>query len=256
MMFHHKKRKKKKMIISICVCFLLFMLWIFLIVECESNRFELGKVTQDIGVKIKGFFLPKLEEYHIDLIEGINQQLEEENLELKRMLELDLQSYRTIYANVISRQIDWYQEIIIDKGKIDGVQLDMAVISNQGLIGRISEIRDSSSVIKLLTSNSNDMKIAVDIKTEANTIHGILNGYLEEESSILIDNISKNYDIKVGDKVYTNGLGGIYPSGIYIGTITEVDYNPLGLNKIAKIKPDFSYDTLRYVTIVDRGKVE
>ena len=255
-MFHYRKQKKKKVIILICFCFLLFLIYIFWIHNTGYYRFELGKKIQDIGVGIKGFFIPKIEEYHIDLVEGINRQLEEENLELKRILELDLQKYHTVHANVISRELDWYQEIVVDKGKQDGIEMDMAVISNQSLIGRVSEASNSSSVIKLLTSNSKDMKIAVDIKTETNIVHGILNGYLAEESSIRIDNIPKDYDIKIGDKVYTNGLGGIYPSGIYIGTIVEIGYDSLSLYKIAKIQSDFSYDILRYVTIIDRRKEE
>ena len=253
-MFHNRKQKKKKIIILICLCFLLFLIWIFWINSLEYHKFELRKRIQDIGVSIRDFFIPRVEEYHIDLVEGINKQLEEENLELKRMLELNLESYHTVHANVVSRELDWYQEIVVDKGIKDGIKLDMAVISNQSLIGRVIEVRNSSSVIKLLTSNSNDMKIAVDIKTETEIIHGILNGYLEEESAICIDNISKNYDIKIGDKIYTNGLGGIYPAGIYIGKIIDVGYDSLGLNQIAKVKSDFSYDTLRYVTIIDRGK--
>lgn len=255
-MFQQRKQKRKKTIVLTCIFVLSFFIWVYGISNQERGKFKLGNIVQDIGVRIESFFIPKMNEYDQNLFDGINQQLEEENNELKKMLELEFDNYHIVHANVISREIDWYQEIIIDKGEKDGIKQDMAVISNQGLIGRISEVRRSSSVIKLLTSNSNDMKIAVDIQTETEAIHGIINGYLHSESSISIDSISKNSDIKIGDKVYTNGLGGIYPSGIYIGQIVEIDYDSLGLNKIAKVKSDSSYDVLRYVTIIDRGKKE
>lgn len=253
-MVYHRKCNKRRMIVSICIFVLSFFIWIYCIAYQENGRFQLGQVIQGIGVKLEAFFIPKMKEYDFNLIDGINSQLEEENVELKRILELNLENYNTIHANVISRELDWYQEITIDKGEKDGIKQDMAVISQHGLIGKIIQVGSSYSVIKLLTSNSKDMKVAVDIKTEAGNVHGILNGYLESESSIRIDNIPKNNDINIGNKVYTNGLGGIYPSGIYIGEIIDVSYDSLGLNKVAKVKTDFTYDTLRYVTIIDRGE--
>lgn len=252
-MFCHKKCRKRRMIVSIFIFILSFFIWIYWITCQEYSRFQLAQTMHEIGVKLKTFFIPKMKEYDFNLIEGINKQLEEENAELKKILEFNLENYSTINANVISRELDWYQEITIDKGKKEGISVDMAVISNQGLIGRVTQVGSSSSVVKLLTSNSKDMKIAVDIKSETSNVHGIINGYLESESCIQVDNIPKNGDISIGNKVYTNGLGGIYPSGIYVGKIVDISYDSLSLNKIAKVKSDFSYDTLRYVTIIDRG---
>ena len=99
------------------------------------------------------------------------------------------------------------------------------------------------------------MKVAVDVKNDQETFHGIIDGYLLDEQVIQVNNLSKNSNIEVGDFVYTNGLGGIYPSGIYVGKVVEVTYDHLGLSKMAKVKPDLSYDKLRYVSIVDRGEL-
>ena len=221
---------------------------------CNYSKIE--KIFHDIGTGIESIFIPKSKEYSQNLIEGINRELESENEELKKMLELNSEEYQLIHANVIKREIDWYQEITINKGEKDGIEVDMAVVSNQGLIGRITKTGYSSSVVKLLTASSNDMKIAVDIKNNEQSIHGIIDDYLEEESLLQVNNISKNSEISVEDKVYTNGLGGIYPSGIYIGTVVEITYDSLGLNKIIKVKPDATYDVLRYVSVVDRGSEE
>lgn len=251
-MLKKKKLKKYKSLIIIAIIFLLF-LGIAFITTQNKNYSKLEKIIRDIGVKIESIFIPMTEDYSNNLIEGINQELEEENQELKKMLELEVEEYHLIHANVIKREIDWYQEITINKGEKDGIKLDMAVISNQGLIGRISKTGYTSSTVKLLTSNSTDMKIAVDIKNDQESIHGIIDGYLESESLVQVNNISKNSQINIEDKVYTNGLGGIYPSGIYIGKVVEITYDSLGLNRIIKIKPDTSYDTIRYVSVVDRG---
>lgn len=250
-MYRKKNHKKIKVLILSILCFsILIGLSIFF--SQERNYSKVEKVIRDMGVHLKSFFLPKPEPYSPYLLEGIQQQLEEENMELKKMLELNSEKYQFIHATVISRDLDWYQEITINKGEKDGIQLDMAVISNQGLIGRVSKTAYSSSVVKLLTASSDDMKIAVDIQSGEEKIHGIIDDYLEEEDVIQVNNISKNKEIKLDDKVYTNGLGGIYPSGIYVGKVVDIAYDSLGLNKIVKVKPDSSYDILRYVTVIGR----
>ena len=83
-------------------------------------------------------------------------------------------------------------------------------------------------------------------------VHGILNGYQEQESMLEIKDIPKEKMIPLESKVYTSGLGGIYPAGIYIGQVKEITLDSLGLYQIAKIKPDTSYDTIRYVSILMR----
>lgn len=250
-MLKKKKHKKNKILIISIIVSLLFILVLYTVTQ-NRNYSKIEKIIRDIGVELESFFIPDANNYRQNLIDGVIKELEEENLELKKMLELNLEEYNVINANVIKREIDWYQEITINKGEKDGIKVDMAVISNQGLIGRISKTGYSSSVVKLLTASSNDMKVAVDIKNETEIVHGIIDDYLEDESLIQVNNVSKNSDIKLEDKVYTNGLGGIYPSGIYIGKVVEITSDSLGLNKIVKVKPDTSYDKLRYVSVIDR----
>lgn len=250
-MLKKRRRKKDEFVIPLIILIILFTLMIFSL-SINKNYSKIEIIFHDIGTSIQSIFIPKTKEYNQNLINGINQELEEENKKLKNMLDLNYEKYTFIHANVIKRDIEWYQEITIDKGKKDGIDLDMAVISNQGLIGRISKTGYSSSVIKLITSNSNDMKIAVDINNKTGGVHGIIDAYLEEESLIQVNNISKNSEIELDDKVYTNGLGGVYPSGIYIGKVVEITSDSLGLNKIVKVKSDFSYDKLSYVSIVVR----
>lgn len=251
-----KKKYQKKQILIIVITVFLIIISVFHTITKGNNYLKLEKIVHDIGVKLESIFIPKVKNYSNNLIDGINKEILEENKELKKILELDLNQYHLIHADVIRRKINWYQELTINKGEKDGIKVEMAVISNQGLIGKIIKTGNTFSVVKLLSSNSNDMKIAVDIKNEDEYIHGILDGYLENESLIQINNVSKISEIKLGNKVYTNGLGGIYPAGIYIGQVVEVTTDTLGLNKIVKVKPDSSYDKLRYVSVVDRGNIE
>lgn len=251
-MYKHKKKKEKKYLITLLVIFLLLML-VYWFSGKDGNYLYVEKIFKGLGARIQNIFVPKIE-YDVDeIINGINRELQEENEELKRIINLNNGQYNFICADVIERSTNWYNEIRINKGEDDGIKTDMAVTSNDGLIGKVSRTGKHFSEIKLLSSNSKDMKVAVDIKNENNTYHGILNGYDMQDGTVNVENISKNSDVEIGDKVYTNGLGGIYPNGIYIGKVVNVFYDALGLEKNVKVKNDFTFDKLRYVCVVDRG---
>lgn len=241
---------KKSIVVGFIVFFFLVLIYIL---NDNDNYSKIDELTHEIGFYFESLFTIK--NYNIDdnVIDGINLELEEEVNNLKDMLNLDNSQYKFIHANVIKRDLNFYQTLTIDKGKKDGINLDMAVISNNSLIGRVIKVTNSSSVIKLLSSSNDDMKVSVIIKSNDLEIHGILNKYFEKENLIQVDSISKSADIKVGDKVYTSGLGGIYPNGIYIGEVLEIGENDLGINQIVKIKPQINYDNIRFVSVIDRS---
>lgn len=251
-MYKNKKKKEKKYLITLLIVFLLLML-IYLFSSKDDNYLYVEKIFKAIGARIENILVPNVKYDSNEIINGLNRELQEENSELKKIINLNNGQYNFICADVIERSTNWYNEIRINKGEDDGIKTDMAVTSNDGLIGKVSRTGKHFSEIKLLSSNSKDMKVAVDIKNENNTYHGILNGYDIQNGVINIENISKNSEVKIGNYVYTNGLGGIYPTGIYIGKVVEVFYDTLGLEKNVKVKTDFTFDKLRYVCVVDRG---
>lgn len=246
-MYKIKKRFKKKYLISLIIIIFL-LIFIYLSNNRYSNYTYIEKVFQSLIAHIEKVIVP---EVNIDnlVITGINKELENENNELKKILDLNIDNYNFIHATVIKRDIDWFNEIKIDKGEDSGIRIDMAVISNGGLIGKVIKTGKNFSIVKLLSSNSNDMKVSVSIKNNNDTYHGILNGYLNQSLSI---NTSKDSKIEIGNEVYTNGLGGIYPAGIYIGKIDSITQDKLGLENNILVKKEFSFDTLRYVSVVTR----
>ena len=123
----------------------------------------------------------------------------------------------------------------------------MAVIDANGLIGRIIEVGHNYSIVELISS-SNSSKIAVNI----NDTHGILDSYDKDNNLLIIKNINKNSSVKIGDKVYTNGIGGIYPAGIYIGEVIEVTNDKEELSKIVKVSASNNYNNIRYVNVIRR----
>ena len=78
---------------------------------------------------------------------------------------------------------------------------------------------------------------------------------ITKRNGFLYVSYNKKEEEVVGDKVYTNGLGGIYPSGIYIGQVSKIDNDSLGLQKQALVSIGTDYDTIRYIEVLSKEKV-
>ena len=126
----------------------------------------------------------------------------------------------------------------------------MAVIDGNGLIGRISNVRDNTSDIKLITTNDVNSKISVVIKDVEN-IYGITKGY-DSKNNLLKVIIVEDKNIKKGSKVYTTGMGGIFPSGILIGEVDSVIKDNDGVGNVVLIKLTSDIKDNKYVSILQR----
>ena len=249
-MYNKKKLTQKYLLVIIIVLVLSVLVYFF---NKRNDYLFLERVIKNTIFQVENFLIPKVDVDYSEVISGINRELEDENNELKKMLLLEESDYRFINADVVERNDLWYQEIKINKGTNDNIKVGMAVISNDGLIGKIVKVTNKFSIVKLLSSNSSDMKISVDIRTDNDIYHGILNGYNNSDKTVNIINVSKDSNISIGNSVYTNGLGGVYPSGIYIGKVVDISYDSLGIEKNIKVINDISFDKLRYVSVVDRS---
>ena len=117
---------------------------------------------------------------------------------LKEELELNatLTNYERISANVINRSPDtWQDMLIVDRGSRDGVEVNMAVMSQKGLIGRVIEVNAASSKIELLTSeNQNSNHYPVRISGEDGSNFGILSSYDQKERSLVITQLTGDHE--------------------------------------------------------------
>ena len=168
--------------------------------------------------------------------------LEEEINELRKLnnLNIILTDYNRINATVIERNREyWFNTITINKGKSDGILADMAVIDSNGLIGKVINVRNNTSDIKLITTNDINSKISVVIK-DKNNIYGITKGY-----------DYKNNLLK-GIKAYTTGMGGVFPSGILIGEVEDIvkDNDEIGNIVLIKLASNIKDD--KYVSVLQR----
>jgi len=188
--------------------------------------------------------------------------IETENIELRRQLDAlkeelnidyTLTDYEYLNASVISRNIGyWYNTITIDKGTYNGVEVDMVVINAKGLIGKIIRTTTFTSEVRLITTRDTNNKISVKISNGDYNLYGLVNGYDYKENLLEVEGISNTKDVNIGDYIYTSGLGGVFPSGIIIGEVSEITTDSYDLAKIIKVKPSADFTDINYVSILKR----
>lgn len=191
----------------------------------------------------------------IDAIETENIELRKEIDNLKKELKVDyvLTDYEKLNATVLSRNIGyWYNTITIDKGTYNGVDEDMVVVNSTGLIGRIVRSTTFTSDVRLITTSDTNNKISISVSNGNNKLNGLINGYNYKENKLEVEGISNTEEVNIGDKVYTSGLGGIFPSGILIGSVASITTDEYDLSKIILVTPSADFEDINYVTVLKR----
>lgn len=192
----------------------------------------------------------------LDEMQARIHSLEQNNLSMKE--ELNLQSNLTDFsrtsATVIARNPDnWLDLLIVDKGSQAGIEVDMSVMSGNGLIGRVSEVSPTTSKILLLsTGNDSVNRVSAEIQAENNAIHGIVDDYDSETGDFIMSEIDPDAKIEVGMQVVTSGLGGVSPRSLLIGQVKEVRMDEYGLFQEVSIEPAGNLLDIHYVTIITR----
>lgn len=253
-----KDRKKKIIIISILIMILIILMTISLLIPRNKNTF-----LKDISItiqKIVAFPFTSInqeknknqtESYLIQ--KNVNSSLEKEIQELKDALDLNktLTEYQPINSTIVSRNKSyWFNTITIDKGSSSGIEKNMAVITKNGLIGKISSVSKKSSEVKLITSDDINFKVSITIKINEKDNFAILNGYDKKSGLITATGIDKTTNISKGDQVLTSGLGELFPAGIYIGEVKDIKSDKYNLSKTVYIKTKQNFNDIHYVTVL------
>lgn len=180
------------------------------------------------------------------------EELEKQNERLKE-LAMFLDDNKEIVvtgANVIGKNPGiWFNNITIDKGSKHGVAVNMAVVTNEGLVGRVIEVADNWSKVRTIV----DGKSAVSGIIQRNRDNGLLKGNNtlgSEDGLCEMIYLPEDSNVAPGDKVLTSGLGEIFPKGIYIGEVVEVIKDRRDLYKTAIVKPGVDFQRLEEVLVI------
>lgn len=169
-----------------------------------------------------------------------------EGIRLQKLLALkENPNYQTIAARVIGKdQTSIMKTILIDKGTSHGLQLDLPVIADQGVVGRIVETSAHvSRVLLLIDENSN-----TDALIQENRIQGILQGAASLGCSLKY--VTKAETVGVGNIVVTSGLSGLFPKGLLLGTVKNVEKTDSGLFQKIDVTPFVDFSKLEEVMVI------
>ena len=187
------------------------------------------------------------------------KELQKEVNDLKKTLDLNatLSEYTTINATVVNRNIGyWYNSLTVDKGSKNGVKKGDAVVTNEGLIGKIVDVSNFSSSIKLLTSDEISNKISVKVEDNGNDYYGLLIGYNRKKKVYEIEGIADYKHIKKGDMVTTTGLTDYFPSGLLVGKVSKIVKDEYDLSSIVEVTPSVNFENISTVVVLNRKAEE
>lgn len=157
--------------------------------------------------------------------------------------------YRLMVASVISRNFGtWSNTIIIDRGKNDGVQPFMPIITPKGVVGFVAEVYPYSSRVQLILDPRSSVGAVVQ-RPESRVV-SIIRGNGNNPLEPQFINIPREADILDGDVLVTSGLGGVYPKGLIVGTVKAVYEDENNFMKAAIVTPAVDFSRLEEVFVL------
>ncbi len=202
-----------------------------------------------------------------------NEALKKENEELKKLESdlavlkeenewlrdfIDVKNHNTSFsftdAVVVGRGSGKaHTTLTLNKGSLHGIEAGMVVITGKGLVGRISEVGLTSCTVICIT----DVSSAVGALVERSALAGIIEGYSEGTCRFhYTTGITDFEDIAVGDNMISSGKGSIYPYGLKIGTVVDVQIDDASRSVIATVETAVDFNDIDRVMIITSFVVE
>lgn len=155
--------------------------------------------------------------------------------------------YKTIPAYVINKDIsNLSSNIIINAGSDDGVQINMTVIADKGLVGHVISVTKKTAKVQVIIDAAST--VSCSISTTEQSL--ICKGTLDNDQVLRASMIPTDAELIQGDSVSTSGIGGIYRKGIYIGTIKEIITTSNIIDRYAIVEPAVDFSKLNNVLVI------
>ena len=179
-----------------------------------------------------------------------SESLTVENGRLKSILELKEQSdYKIKPAQIIGRDPSaWFSSSIIDRGSLDGVKLNMAVVTNGGLVGRVTAVSPLTAQVDSITKDKFGLGGVIGELGTSNAL-GVLRGSGKKEL-LEMDYVPGSVEVKVGEIVYTTGQDGIFPAGLKLGEVVEVSSGSATVPHKIFIRPSANLFSMQEVGVL------
>ena len=190
-------------------------------------------------------------------IDELNKKLvnyytyQQENAQLRKFLELknENQDFKPVAAAVIGRDPnDLFGGFTLDQGTQSGVKVNDPVVTEAGVVGWVSSVNASYS--KVTTILSPETKISAIDKVSRDTGVVGCDEKMSDEGTVALQYLSAGTKVKAGDLVVTNGIGGVYPRNLIIGTVRSVKNSAADVSLYAEVMPAVDVKNVRDVLVI------
>lgn len=203
---------------------------------------------------------------NIDSLKSENESLRKQNEELQMQLnELQLiksennilreyanlaegySDYTIVGAYIINKNTSNLSDVfVINAGKNQGIEANMAVVGKDGLVGYILSATSNTAKVQPII----DTASSVSGLTTSTRINVIVSGQVDSDKELKVNTLQAEDEILIGDTIETSGLGGIYPKGILIGTVKEIIETKNVTEKYAILETKVDFISLEYVLVI------
>lgn len=175
-----------------------------------------------------------------------HREIELSNIRLRNLLNFKTSlTKQALAAEVIGKDpSSWFQAITINKGTTDGVQKGLPVVIPEGVAGQVTDATKYYAKVMLII----DRNSAVDALVQRTRARGIIKGDLS--GRCLFNYVVQTDDVRVGDKIITSGLDGVYPKSLVIGDVVGVVKRNSELFQEVKVSPAIDFEKLEEVLVI------
>jgi rod shape-determining protein MreC len=180
------------------------------------------------------------------------RETEQENIRLRSVLKYEEKfKLESIVARVIAKDVSTdFRAVRINRGERSGVKRNMAVMTNEGILGRV--LRTTANTADVVTML--DLLSAVDAIDERSRAHGVVEGLSDDLAEMRYT--VRTDDIQPGDILVSSGLGGIFPKNIPVGIVSKVDRKQFGITQKVEVRPSVDFSKVEEVMVVIRENNE
>lgn len=179
---------------------------------------------------------------------GVLKETQQENERLRLLLSFR-ESFKldTVVARVIAKDVSTeFRAIRINRGESSGVHKDMAVVTHEGIVGRVLRTTETTADIVTLV----DLLSAIDAIDQRSRAHGVVEGLSDDLCTLRYT--LRTDDIQAGDILISSGLGGVFPKGVPVGTVSRVNKKSFGITQEVEVRPNVDFSRLEEVLVVTK----
>lgn len=184
----------------------------------------------------------RLKSNEIDVLKSKNNELAE-LLGIKE----SYKNYEGVPAQVLSRSMNNYEKTsIINVGEDKGIKEDMIVVASKGLYGRVTSVSKNTSKVQLITDPASKITVRVGNNAESLIAEGSL------ENGLILTMLPRNSRIISEQYIYTSGMGGVFPGGIYVGKVADIIYKSNEANSYVTVNTAIDQNSVRNLLVLTK----